>query len=92
MRADAIRFHFATFVAERGSVFFADENRFADGFQRSTVLCQKLFHRQTVRISIHGFSGFSRSPSQYSSGKRIVVTERSASVMTQSLVSPTLVR
>lgn len=80
MRADAIGFDFAAFVAKRGGVFSAHDYGFADFFERASVPFEKFFQRQSVSSAAH-----SRLP-QYSSAKRRVVTERSASVMTQIFV------
>jgi hypothetical protein len=57
VRAGAVRFDFAAFIAHRRHEFFTEDHGLADVFKRPSVLFQKLVDRQTM--SIHASSSFS---------------------------------
>ena len=53
MRAGAVRFDFATLIAEGRSVFFGNQDGLTDFFEGSSVLFQKFIHREAV-CAAHG--------------------------------------
>jgi hypothetical protein len=55
VRTGTVRLDFAAFVTQRGGVFFANQNGFANLFEGSSVSFEELVHRQAVSISAHGW-------------------------------------
>jgi hypothetical protein len=52
--ANAVRLDFAAFITKRGRVFLANQDGFANLFQRPPVLFEELVHRQAVSVPAHG--------------------------------------
>lgn len=50
MRVGAVRFDFATFIAESRCVALAEDDGLADVFERSPVLSEKLVHGQSMSV------------------------------------------